>query len=314
MLISIVIATYNRSDKLKEVLESLLKQETRNLFDYEVILVDNNSKDATKQIVNDFQPRFKGRLKYFFEPVKGKTNAVNKGIHESAGAVIAFTDDDTVVDTQWLWNIVACFKDHPCDGMGGRILPLYPDGAPQWVKDNKKILAGPIVIYDYGEEVKKYGKPMFEFLGANFAFKKEVFTECGLFRTDIGPGLSTMGEDTEFTHRVLEKGKNLYYNGKALVYHPVDPQRMTLRYIAKWDIALGRYRVVVDEKSELDRNLIYYLGIPRYLIRDMLQTAYRLILVVFNKPEFLKAWNRLMINVGRSMEYRRIFFLEEQNK
>ena len=110
MLISIIIATYNRRSHLILTLESLLKQQTDASFEYEVIVVDNNSNDATKTAVESEFSKWNGRLKYFLEPNKGKSYAMNKGINESKGQIIAFTDDDVIVDPRWLLNIVKCCK------------------------------------------------------------------------------------------------------------------------------------------------------------------------------------------------------------
>ncbi len=309
--ISIIIATCNRCESLKNTFDSFLSQECDGTFEFEIIVVDNNSKDGTKVTVESYLPKLNGanasRLRYLFEPTKGKSYALNKGIREAKGNIIAFADDDVVVDSQWLRQIVQCLEEYRCDGIGGRILPSYPQETPQWIKDNKHLLAGPIVFYDQGESIKKYEKPMREFLGTNFVFKREVFDQCGLFRTDLGPGTPRIGEDTEFVNRILNKNKVLYYCGKALVWHPVDVQRMTLRYLAKWYMTLGRYRVLGDDQGKIPEHLTYYFGVPRYLIGEIVHNGLYALKNIFNKPEFLKAWKQLFINWGRAMEIRRIY-------
>ena len=233
--ISVVICTYNRCESLKDTLNSLLIQKCEGNFDYEVIVVDNNSKDGTKEVVKEYEERFKGRLKYLFEPRQGLSYARNKGIKEAKGEIIAFTDDDCIVDREWLQNIWECFKRYKCDGLGGRVLPLYPENTPSWMKENKDLLSGPIVSHDYGEEIKIYDlDKMVPAVGANMAFKKSCFKELGLFREDIGAGKGMVGEDTEFFMRLLRKNKVLYYCGTALIWHKVEEKRMSLRYIGKW--------------------------------------------------------------------------------
>ena len=71
-LISIIIATYNRSQSLAQTLEDLLNQKLDDTFDYELIVVDNNSKDRTKETVTSFEPKFSGKLRYIFETQPGK--------------------------------------------------------------------------------------------------------------------------------------------------------------------------------------------------------------------------------------------------
>ena len=207
----------------------------------EIIVADNNSGDDTKRVVEKYVSQFPERIKYLFEPRQGKSYALNRGIQEAKGDILAFTDDDVLVDPYWLAHLVECFEKYGCDGVGGRVVPVYPDQTPQWIRDNSVKLAGIVVVADYGEETKPYGKPMDPFIGSNYAFKRKVFNDCGLFRVDLGPGARAMGEDTELIERLSAKGYSLYYCGAAVVRHPVDLGRLRLDYIAKWHMALGRF-------------------------------------------------------------------------
>jgi len=305
--LTVIIATYNRSHMLPRVFNSLLKQKIDDRFDFDILLSDNNSTDQTRQVVESYLPQFKNKLRYLFEPQRGKAFAVNKAILESRGDILVFTDDDVIADDHWLANIAACFEQHDCDGLGGRILAEYPKSAPAWIKENADILAGPIVLYDHGEMNGLYAKSMTEFLGANFAFKRTLFEECGNIRTDIGPGKGTLGEDTELINRFLKAGKKLYYCGKAVVWHPVEENRMNLKYIGAWNFGLGRYRFIVDEKEKIDRTLVYWFGIPRYLLFLMLRETLSLVLNIFNKRKLLLNWIDLSRNWGKASEIKRVY-------
>jgi glucosyl-dolichyl phosphate glucuronosyltransferase len=309
--ISVIIATYNRCESLKETLTTLLNQKCSPELSYEVIVSDNNSKDRTKEVVESYRALFEQSgpktVRYVFEPKQGKSFALNRAIKEARGDIVAFTDDDVLVDQSWLASIQECFTVYSCDAVGGRVLPLYPKRTPRWIKDNSRILAGPIVMYDYGEGTIAYRKPVFEFIGANFAFKKELFSECGVFRTDIGPGRDTMGDDCEYISRLYKKHKVLYYCGQALIWHPVDLKRTTLPYIAQWYMRLGRYRLLVDEKGKLDGATVYVGQVPRYLIGEIMFGAAALIPKVIRPAEFLKEWIKLATNLGRAMEARQLY-------
>src|SRR5437763_1555056 len=111
-MLTITICTYNRAHFLKDTLESLLLQQINVTFTYEVIVVDNNSVDNTKSVVESFFPKFNAsspRLKYFFESTQGKSNAINKAVKAAKGDIIVFTDDDVTFDPQWLAATVKCF-------------------------------------------------------------------------------------------------------------------------------------------------------------------------------------------------------------
>src|SRR3989338_2187255 len=98
MLISIIVATYNRCNSLKKALESLANQDNDGSFEFEVLIIDNNSNDGTRKFVDTELSKWGGRLRYFFEPISGKPYALNKGIKEARGGILAFTDDDVTLD------------------------------------------------------------------------------------------------------------------------------------------------------------------------------------------------------------------------
>ena len=299
---SVIIVTYNRAAFLPQALRSILGQTMDGNF--EVVVVDNNSTDATKAVVEGLAQEYGGRLRYLFERRQGKSYALNTGVQESRGWFVAFTDDDAVAEPDWLKNLMDCFENYDCDGVGGRVLPEYPAGTPPWVMANARTLVGPIVYYDYGSTVRKYTRNIYEFVGANMAFKRSVLDEAGAFRTDLGPGQALMGEDTEMVRRLFKAGRKLYYCGPAVVWHPVDPKRMGLRYIARWNMALGRYRGTLEKKS-LPPGLRYIFGFPAYLVRVMAQQAASLCGHAFDRSRFLEIWTELFINVGRMQQLKR---------
>lgn len=301
ILISVIICTYNRSESLRITLESLLHQESHGAFEYEVMLVDNNSTDATRTVVEEFVQRFNGKLRHFFQPISGKTLSMNMALARVTGEIIAFTDDDVVLDPVWLYELNQCFLEFDCDGVGGRVLPVYPAGTPQWIKDNAIKLAGAVVIYDFGETTKPLHKDMLPFIGCNFAFRRQMFNEYGLFNEDLGPGAKALGEDIEFVERLLSQGRKLYYCGKAVVNHPYDLKRFNWQKLARWHIALGR--------SEAQREIrnhdikVTYFGIPRYLLRGVVLDFVKIIVNFFNRLERWNAWRSFFRKVGMILQY-----------
>ncbi len=304
---SIIIATRNRSRQLKACLESLWAQNTTGKFSWEILVVDNHSTDDTKDMIKSLASQTPVPLRYGFEPDPGKCKALNLGIEQAVGRHLIFTDDDIIADKFWLQNIADCFTRFACDGVGGRVLPQYPEETPSWVKANADILSGPIVMYDYGQDHKPYEKPMFEFLGSNFAFKKELFKEYGLFSETIGPGTGSFGDDTEIVNRFFKAGKKLYYCGRAVVWHPVEKNRMSLSYIGAWNSGLGKYRFMVDEHNHANPAWVYWLGVPRYMFPVFLRNIKRLLAHLFNRREFLMAWIELNRNWGKAMQIRKVY-------
>lgn len=303
-MVSVIIATYNRCAILGNVLKDLLAQDgiSPDDTDYEIIVVDNNSTDETKRLVESFMNKAGNRLRYFFEPVRGKWHALNRGIRESRGEILAFTDDDVIVDNKWISYIEGSFKKFSIDAMGGRVLPVYPQGTPAWVKDNSELLQGPIVRYDYGEDIKRYDGSMAPFVGANMALRRKLCTGKNLFEDDLGVRTERLGEDTELFRRLRAANKRILYCGKALVWHPVDRERMTLKYIAKWHMEYGRY-CAVREITQKGESFLCHGKMFCYLGMDSIRRALGLMFGVFHRRVFLKHWNCFFTNVGMVVEY-----------
>ncbi len=306
MILSIIISTYNRSKALAKTIESILGQQPSGRFDYELLLIDNNSADDTKDVIEKYAAGAGGKIRHFFEPVPGKCHAQNMAIREAKGEILVFTDDDVIADSHWLETIGECFLTQPCDGVGGKVLPIFPENTPDWVKNNAVKMAGGVVIYDMGEESRPFDNNTMErFIGANFAFRRKVFEECGLFRTDLGPGKGVIGEDTEFFYRLLNMNKKLYYCSKAVVWHPVDLKRLHLRHLARWHIALGRFSAR-REKEETKEKFVYYFGIPRYLLAGVFRDLGGMIVHCLDRIQFFKHFRGFFRKVGMIDEYRRM--------
>ncbi len=110
MKISVIICTYNRCESLARTLKSFTKISVPEGSLWELVLVDNNSKDKTKLFVEEFKKNYRLNIEYIFEEKPGKSHALNHGIKQAKGEIIAFTDDDVIVDRDWLLNIQKAFK------------------------------------------------------------------------------------------------------------------------------------------------------------------------------------------------------------
>lgn len=314
-LISVIVCTYNRRESLKETLNSLLAQEINGSFNYEILVIDNNSKDKTKEAVGSYFLKFGGKLKYLFESRQGKSYALNTALKEANGEIIAFCDDDVIVDPNWLLSIAKCFNEFGCDAMGGRVLPLYPKNVPSWVKENKDLLVGPVVRHDYGEEVKIYDSSLMRaFIGSNMAVKSSYFSKIGLFRTDLGPGQGQTGEDTDIFNRLKAAGAKLYYNGPALVLHPISKERITYRFLVKYYFVLGKYYTKKDYEMLAKDNPVCYFGIPRYFLKTALVNLLKIVCFIGNTTRCLPYLINMSVAIGEGVEFRKTKQKENMSK
>ena len=240
MNITVILCTYNRAGSLSKALESVAFSELPNSVEWEVLVVDNNSRDQTHEVVEEFCCRYPGRFRYLFEPQQGKSHALNAGIREARGDILAFMDDDVTVEPTWLQNLTRPLHDSEWAGSGGRILLEGTLSPPRWLAlDGPYSLGGVLVLFDRGD---KPGELDWAPYGTNMAFRKVMFEKYGGFRSDLGPspGSEIRGEDTEFGRRLMFAGERLRYEPQAIVYHSVPESRLHKEYFLAWYFDFGR--------------------------------------------------------------------------
>lgn len=269
MDISVIICTYNRSHMLEKVLEDLQGLNDSPHITWETLIVDNNSTDETKATVAKFVGYGKRNIRYIFEGRQGKSHALNTGIKAAKGEMLAFTDDDVLIDPDWLLNIKKTFDEHDCVGIGGKIIPVIYDKKPSWLNMDTDIpFMNVLGSFDLGEECCELNTPTY---GANMSFRKEVFINHGLFRLDLGPikgNAMGRGEDTEISMRLLAQGEKLMYAPDAIVYHRVQKEKLKKKSFQKSYYNYGRFNTKAERKN-LPEKQIYYFGIPRNLYKRL---------------------------------------------
>ena len=232
MNITVVLCTHNRCESLAKALRSVVRSKVPESLAWEVLVVDNNSDDQTREVVGSFLRRCPHRIRYLFEPQQGKSHALNAGVREATGDIVAFMDDDVKVDPMWLQKLTAPLFEGKWAGCGGRILPDWSCAPPRWFPDRGHYASAPLALFDIGLEA---GRLVEAPVGTNMAFTKAMFTTYGAFRTDLGPNPANeiRGEDSEFANRLLAEGEQFWYEPSAIVYHPVLQNRLTRQYFPK---------------------------------------------------------------------------------
>jgi glycosyltransferase involved in cell wall biosynthesis len=241
MKVTVILCTYNRSDSLAKALESLAASVVPESVDWEVLVVDNNSTDRTREVAERFCRQHFGRFQYLFEPKQGLSQARNTGVREARGEIIAFVDDDVKVEPTWLDNLTSPLHDGDWAGSGGRILPARGFVPPRWLAlDGPRNLGMTLCAqFDLGDLPAELKDAPF---GTNMAFRKEVLDRFGKFRTDLGRFSNNLmgNEDTEFGRRVMAGGARLRYVPSAVVYHEVQESRVRKQYFLRWWFDRGR--------------------------------------------------------------------------
>jgi glycosyltransferase involved in cell wall biosynthesis len=266
MKITVILCTYNRYEMLRKALESLADSILPEFVSWEILVVDNNSGDQTGEIVKDFCRRYPNRFRYLFEPRQGKSYALNSGIREARGDVLAFVDDDVTVESTWLRNLTADLCGGEWAGAGGRILPQWPCAPPSWLPENEWYGMAPLAMFDMGPAAGSLTNPPF---GTNMAFHRWVFEKHGGFRTDLGPQPNSeiRNEDTEFGGRLLAAGERIKYEPTAVVHHSVPQKRLQKEYFLTWWFDKGRANI---RETGLPGDTMWITsGIPLHLFRRL---------------------------------------------
>jgi glycosyltransferase involved in cell wall biosynthesis len=266
MKITVILCTYNRCQHLAKALESAAALRLPELDEWEVVVVDNNSSDQTRQVVQEFCQQYPHRFHYVFETQQGKSYALNAGIREGRGDVLAFMDDDVTVQPTWLQNLTASLHNADWAGAGGRILLQRTFTPPPWLSLKERYALGPLVHFDLGPEAGDLTEAP---IGTNMAFRREMFEKYGGFRTDLGPrpGSEIRSEDSEFSQRLLAAGERLRYEPSAVVYHAIPECRLRKRYFLDWWFDKARADVRAFG-SPVDTNW-RVAGIPLVLFRRL---------------------------------------------
>ncbi len=224
--VSVILATRDRPDRLARCLPSLL---SLRYPDYEVIVVDNAP--STSATADFIQQRYADEpgIRYVREDRPGLSLARNRGIQEARGEIIAFTDDDVVVDTYWLAGLVRGFgtlENVAC--VAGLILPLELETPAQFLFEAQGGLSHGFSrrIFDLREHHQK--NPSYPYIagacsagaGASMAFTASFLRSEGGFDPALGAGSPTCGgEDVVAFLHVILHGYRLVYDPASLIYH-----------------------------------------------------------------------------------------------
>jgi glycosyltransferase involved in cell wall biosynthesis len=274
-VVSVVLCTYNRSHLLAAALDALLRQ-APDTPPYEVIVVDNNSTDATHQVVESFIAS--GIVRYAFEGRQGLSHARNHGLSIARADLVAFTDDDVRVTSTWIRSIAQAFAEDPnLDMVGGKVEPIWDDAPPAWLRESGD---APLALADFGDQAFRIGPRSTPdravcLIGANLAMRRRLFEQAGDFSTTVQRVRDGIGstEDYEFERRALGLGATAMYDPRVLVRAPIPRERLMKRYHRAWHSGHGRFYALMRDPSFERSGLGSILGVPAHVYRSAIREA-----------------------------------------
>lgn len=303
MNFTVAICTYNGADRLPAVLDHLQNQQGTEDLQWEVLVVDNNSSDATKDVVFHYIEHWhgNGQLNYIFEPKQGVSHARDTAIATAASRdLVGFLDDDNLPSKTWVAEAYTFGQVHPKAGAYGGIIHAKLDQSPPDYFDRIKIL---LAVYNHGSQPFQYhrnAKPRRIPAAPGSVIRKQAWQECItgnlllLGRDEAGKTMLGACEDLEVMYRIQNSNWEVWHNPKMEVSHHIPSRRLERDYLLKVarTSALSNHALRTARLHSSQRFLITFLT-PLYAISD----AYKAL------SYYLKYRQQLPHDVAKACEF-----------
>ncbi|HMM75038.1 MAG TPA: glycosyltransferase family 2 protein [Gammaproteobacteria bacterium] len=243
---TVAICTHNRAARLGRTLQDLSKLHTPRQ-PWELLLVDNASRDATPEVLAAFTWPAGWHVRVVREEKLGLSNARNRAIAEARGEYIIFIDDDETVEPGWLIAFESLITSTTPDAFGGRIAVMFEDLRPRWLTDELLGFLGELARFP---DVHPLDEPSTSFYGGNFGFRRSIIEKIGNFSPDLGRkgGDNTGGEEVEFYRRALKAGLSIWWTPYAVIHHRIQAAKLKPAYFRDLHFKQGR----MEASRELD--------------------------------------------------------------
>jgi glucosyl-dolichyl phosphate glucuronosyltransferase len=312
---TILICTYNRASRLGSTLDSIAALACPPNLQWDVLVVDNNSSDDTRSVVEVRQRSFPVPLRYLFEPQQGKSNALNTGLRHTRADIIVFTDDDVCVPPGWLDSAVAPLRTRAeIAYTGGPVRPMWGGTPPAWL-DPSGNLGGTLAVKDHGAEPFVFEDRQKTPLGVNMAVRRALIDRVGGFRPDLGrSGASLLGqEQAEFFYRTRAAGARGLYVPEMVLDHDVSASRLTFSYFRRWwywkGVSHSRlHRIHGRTELGLELSTVPRVaGVPRFILRSLARHVLHAVvgMFTFDRRRAAQACLKVAYCLGYIREHRR---------
>jgi succinoglycan biosynthesis protein ExoM len=225
--ISVCICTYKRPQLLSRLLDELANQETKGLFTYSIVIVDNDQSLSAKALVSEFTTSSAVPIKYCAEPRQNIALARNMAVENSEGDYVAFIDDDEFPTREWLLTLFEACNRYDVDGVLGPVKRYFDEQPPKWLikstfYERPTYPTGFVIDWRKGRT-------------GNVLLKKQIFLAgAPPFRPEF-----RQGEDQEFFARMIEKGHVFIWCNEAVAYEVVPPIRWRRAFMLRRALLRG---------------------------------------------------------------------------
>ena len=273
-MITFAVCTYNRSELLPGLVRAMCAQSAANDFNYEVLIVNNNSTDDTQNVLENLADSCGGRLRVVIETEQGISPARNRAVREALDSdYLIFIDDDEIPCEGFLCAAWQAFDEDGADCVGGKVLVRFPhDVRPNWFEDE---LLGFLAHIDYGDEAFWIENGKTPLWTANIGYRMTIFRDDAELRFDdrysrVGNAVGG-GEDVIMFAALQERKLRIRYCPAMSVEHFVEEEKVTRSYFLKRHYSSG-YKQGRFETPDYDNSI---LGVKPFMVMHFLRNAFR---------------------------------------
>ena len=300
MFITVAICTWNRASLLDQTLTRLRELRVPAGVNWELLVVNNNCTDDTKAVLERHASHLP--LRELLETRQGHSFARNCAIAAASGDFLIWTDDDVLVEPDWLEAYANAFRAWPDAGIfGGTVLPWFSVEPPAWFRRHQKVFESILMLTEHGPDVRPL-RPDEGLAGASFAFPTDLLRR-NPFNTELGrvKGRLTGADDTEMVKRLRSQGAQAVWVGNARLLHNIPADRLTVRFFRNYFIGAGRTHV--RQHGMPPGRCV--LGVPMWAVTGWcVQQARALLFSPFGGPRWLAAFRQANIYRGVIQEAR----------
>ncbi len=269
--ISICVCTYKRPHLIDGLMRALLSQSAVAQVG-QVVIVDNDPAGSAAPALDRWKARSPVPLLALHCPEPNISLARNMAIHHATGEWLAFIDDDEVPVADWLAHLLESAQTSGADAIFGPVLPSYPDNAPPWIVqggffERRRLATGTAV----GKTDVRSGNVLIR--------RGALLREPGPFDAAFG---RTGGEDTLLFSRLLDKQARFVWNDEAVVYEPVEENRMNARWLLRRAYRGGQTFIRVTSLTAAGADKAVRLVV--LLAKAVVQLGLALLLAAFSLP------------------------------
>jgi glycosyltransferase involved in cell wall biosynthesis len=277
--LTVIVCTFNRGHLLSETIPSILQQNISNDL-YNVLIVNNNSKDNTNEIISSLIHNY-NNVSTINEPQQGLSYARNTGYKTATTKWIIYLDDDAIAPETFIKTALAIAISNEYDCFGGVYYPWYKYGKPVWFKDRYASTA---------EFYKKAGGHKLQYAsGGIMAIKRSILIELNGFPVNLGMKGNTMayGEETHLQYRMRKRGYTIGIIPNWYINHIVNRYKLKSKWFVKNGYVTGRdtWRTY-SEKVTLKLIAKYSLNIFTTLFKNL----YKNTKLLFKKNYYIQNW------------------------